>query len=258
MKRIRIGLLAGVLSLFFSSGLKAQFEAESNNDHDDLPYYFGLTFGYNNSFLHTVRNANFYTSSDNPFRHVEPKGSGGIELGLMGTLKLSDHWELRTVPKLIIGGSKSLTYYYKDGATPVGATTNNTSTTTGYSENIKLPQTLISVPLHIKFTSDRINNIRAYIFAGPKYDFNLSANGQEYTKERDLGGYPAPQFRKVSLGVEGGIGVHVYLPFATISPEIRMGTTLQNDHLRDMDNPYSAVFNNINQRMLTFSINIEQ
>ncbi len=257
MKRISIGLLAGILSLFFHSDLNAQFEAASN-DHDDLPYYFGLTFGYNNSFLHTVRNANFYNDG-NVFRHVEPKGSGGIELGLMGTLKLADHWELRTVPKLIIGGSKSLTYYYKDGMAPLGTNQGNTlDNSAGYSESMKLPQTLISVPLHVKFSSDRINNVRAYIFAGPKYDFNLSANGEEYTKERELGGNPAPQFRKSSFGIEGGIGVHIYLPFATISPEIRMGTSLQNDYIRDMGNPYSAAFNSMKQRMLSFSINIEQ
>ncbi|MFT4203636.1 MAG: outer membrane beta-barrel protein [Chitinophagaceae bacterium] len=259
MNKIRIRLLAVCVSFVLSSGLKAQFEAASN-DHDDLPYYFGLTFGYNNSFLHTVRDPGFY---DGYFKHVEPKGGGGIELGLMATLKLREHWEVRTVPKLIIGGAKSLTYYFKDGVyANYGDPAANYVATEIFSENIKLPQTLVSVPVHIKFSSDRIGNLRAYIFGGPKYDFNLSANSEEYTKDRTiiagLGSYPAPQFRKGSLGAELGLGVHVYLRFATISPEIRMGTSLQNDHLRDADNPYSSVFNKIQQRMLSFSINIEQ
>jgi len=258
MNKISIGLLAGILSVFFSANLKAQSFEAASNDHDDLPYYFGLTFGYNNSFLHTTRSEGFYTDETNPFRHVEPKGSGGIELGLIGTVKLADHWELRTVPKLIIGGSKSLTYYYKDGQEPKGATNELDNTNGVYSENMKLPQTMISVPLHIKFLSDRIGNVRAYLFAGPKYDFNLSANSEEYTKERENNNFPAPQFRKGSFGIEGGIGVHIYLPFAVISPEIRMGTSLQNDHILDVDNPYSNAFNQIKQRMLSFSINIEQ
>lgn len=247
--------MASILGLIFSVNAKAQDFEAATNDHDELPYYFGLTFGYNNSFLHTIRNDDFYASGT-PFRHVEPKGSGGIELGLLGTLKLREHWELRAAPKLIIGGSKSLTYFYKDGDLPVGATPD--PSTGVYSETMKLPQTLISIPVHVKFSSDRIGNLRAYIFAGPKYDFNLSANGAEYTKERELGGNPAPQFRKGSLGMEGGLGVHIYLPFAVISPEIKMGTTFGNDHLRDADNPYSAAFNKINMRMLSFSINIEQ
>lgn len=258
MRRIRIGLLASTLCLFFSSQTKAQEFEANNNDHDELPYYFGLTFGYNNSFLHTVRNANFYNAG-NAFSHVEPKGGSGIELGLMGTLKLADHWELRAVPKLIIGGSKSLTYYYRDGMAPSDAAQPPVAgMANSMSESMKLPQTLISLPLHLKFLSDRIGNLRAYVFAGPKLDFNLSANGQEYTKERELNGATAPQFRKSSIGAEGGIGVHIYLPFAVISPEIRVGTSLQNDHLRDMSNPYSAAFNRINARMLSFSINIEQ
>lgn len=253
MNKLRIGLLGFGILLLSSKSKAQEFEAASN-DHDELPYYFGLTFGYNNSFLHTVRNPDFYNSS-NSFRHVEPKGSGGIELGLMGTLRLADHWEVRTVPKLIIGGSKSLTYFYKDGMTPIGATTDGVG---GYSEQIKLPQTTVSIPFHVKFSSDRIGNLRGYIFGGPKLDFNLSANSQEYTKERELNGYPAPQFRKSSFGIEGGLGVHIYLPFAVISPEIRMSTSLQNDHLRDAGNPYSSAFEKINQRMLSFSINIEQ
>ncbi|PZP41762.1 MAG: hypothetical protein DI598_17840 [Pseudopedobacter saltans] len=260
MNKLGLGLLTGFI-LFFSISAKAQEFEESSSDHDELPYYFGLTFGYNNSFLHTLRNPNFYNSS-NSFRHVEPKGSGGIELGLMGTLKLADHWELRTVPKLIIGGSKSLTYYYKNGMEPAGATINtSTDGVGGYAETIKLPQTTVSVPIHVKFSSDRIGNIRGYIFGGPKYEINLSGNGEEYTKDRELSGnqsYQAPQFRKGSFGMEGGLGVHIYLPFAVISPEIRMSTSLQNDHLRDVGNPYSAAFGGMSQRMLSFSINIEQ
>ena len=241
------------LCLFFSK-LQAQDFDSPSNDHDELPYYFGISFGYNNSFLHTIRNKDFYSGS-NPFKHIEPKGSGGIELGLMGTIKLASHWELRTVPKLIIGGSKSLTYYYKNA--PTGAN-NSTSISDGYAEQIKLPQTIVSIPFHVKFTSDRIKNLRAYIFGGPKYDFNLSANGEEYSKTRELNGMIGPQFRKGSIGMEGGLGLHIYLPFAVISPEIRLSTSLQNDHIRDAKNYYSNSFDKINQRMLSFSINIEQ
>jgi hypothetical protein len=170
-----------------------------------------------------------------------------LELGFIGTAKLVKHLELRLVPKLIIGGSNTLIYYYPaPGADTITA------------ENIKLPTTLFSIPLQLKFNSDRIHNFRVYLFGGIKYDINLSASSEEYKRSRDLGLFPAPQFKKAVLGAEGGIGFNFYAPFAVISPEIKLGTTLGNNQIRDVSNPYSNTIDKIMQRMVTFSINFEQ
>ncbi|WP_191967964.1 type IX secretion/gliding motility protein PorT/SprT [Rhizosphaericola mali] len=252
-------ICALIILISISSGIKiyAQDGYFEKNDHDELPYYFGISFGYNSSFLKTTKSGLFNEQSN--FKRAESGSSGGIELGLMGTLKLARHWELRTVPKLIIGGSKYLNYYYADGAIPTDKSNLLVSSSGDYYEQMKLPQTLISIPLHVKFTSDRINNYRAYLFGGPKVDFNLSSNSQEYTAERDLGNATAPLMRKVSFGGEMGAGVHIYLPFAVISPEFRFSSSFMNDHRRDFSNPYSGdTFNKLQQRMLSFSINIEQ
>ena len=236
------------LSLLGILSTKAQvLDATNKPDHDNLPFYFGITLGYNSSFLHVTHSPDFLNPTVNTYNinQIQPRGSSGLELGFIGTARIIKRLELRTLPKLIIGGSKSLIYYYpRNGVDTM--------------ENIKLPTTLFSIPLQVKFNSDRIGNFRVYIFGGMKYDINLSANSDEYKRSRDLGLYPAPQFKKAVLGAEAGIGFNFYTPFAVISPEIRLGTTLGNNQVRDISNPYSNTIDKIQQRMVTFSINFEQ
>jgi len=78
---------------------------------DDLPYYFGLTLGYNNSYLHHTK-SDLFLASDS-IMYVNPASSGGITMGLLATLKINDHIELRANPQLIIGGSKYIDYTLK-------------------------------------------------------------------------------------------------------------------------------------------------
>jgi hypothetical protein len=233
----------------FSAQAQLLIDATNKPDHDNLPFYFGLTLGINHSFLHVTRSPDFLNPSVNTYgiNQIQPRGSGGLELGFMGTMKIVKHLEARFVPKLIIGGSNTLIYSYPA-----------TGADTIISENIKLPTTIFTLPLHLKFNSDRIGNFRVYLFGGVKYDINLSANSDEYKRSRDLGLFPAPPFKKSILGAEAGIGFNFYAPFAVISPEIRLGTTLGNNQMRDLSNPYSNTIDRINQRMVTFSINFEQ
>lgn len=252
--------LAFFIALFACGTAYAQTEP-NKADHDDLPFYFGLSVGYNRSNLNILKNDAFIS---NPyFQRIEPHASGGIELGLLATAHLSDHWEIRTAPKLIVGGSKYISYYNKatnpylnvGNSEPTAANNGEIPTTI---DNIKLPATIFSFPVHLKLNSDRIGNFRTYIFGGLKYDFNLSANSQEYKNSILAGIYPPPAFRNKSYGYEGGIGFHFYFPFAVISPEIRISNSLQNDHIRDANNPYSSVLSSIKTQMVAFSINIEQ
>ena len=132
--------------MFFASQTVAQTEIYRRN-HDDLVYYFGLTLGYNYSFLHISKSDRFLLS-DSIFV-AEPGTSAGIAMGLMATGRLSDHFQIRTNPQLIIGGSKYISYSLNK--TKPGEPAFSIQT---------LPATLVSFPIQIKFNSDRIGNFR--------------------------------------------------------------------------------------------------
>src|SRR6478609_4842165 len=95
-----------VFSFFLFITLSSEAQRDVNRpDHDDLPYYFGLTFGYDNMNLHTEKDPRFLQYDG--VLSVEPGAGGGFSAGLLATLKLSNRLELRIAPQLMIGGAKT-------------------------------------------------------------------------------------------------------------------------------------------------------
>ena len=130
--------------------------------HDDWPYYFGMTIGYNVSTLSPTKHPRFLEYDS--VLSAEPGSSGGIALGLLATMRLTSRFELRANPQLIIGGAKYFTYDLKY---PLPGEPLKVKKT--------LPSTIVSLPVQLKFNSDRINNFRVYMMGGLKADIDLAS-----------------------------------------------------------------------------------
>lgn len=211
---------------------------EYRSSHDDWPYYFGLSISYNHSYLHPSKHPKFL--QDDSVLSVDPGSSGGIALGLLGTLQLSPRFSLRANPQLIIGGAKYFTYSLKYPASGEN-----------YIEKKTLPSTIVSFPLQVKFNSDRIGNFRTYLLGGVKYDKDLASNSQARNAE-DL-----VKLSNSDYGYEAGIGFNFYFPFVTFSPELKISNGLSNIHSRDPSLKYSNVLDKLQSRMIVFSIILE-
>jgi hypothetical protein len=234
---LRKQVILFAIILFFSVSVLAQKQRYRPN-HDDLPYYFGLTLGYNSSYLHQNKSPLFLQSDS--VLSVEPGASGGIVMGLLATVKMTNRFELRANPQLIIGGSKFMAYTL--GPTKPGEASFQKQT---------LPATLISLPVHFKFNSDRIGNFRTYLLGGIKLDTDLSSNSSARLSEDLL------KLKRNDFGFETGIGFNFYLPFVTVSPEIKFSYGLSNIHQYDPNLKYSNVLDRIQSRMIIFSIHLE-
>jgi hypothetical protein len=199
--RKQIILLLPLLSgIVFSANAQKQLY---RLQREDQLYYFGITLGYNSSYLHQVK-SNTFLASDS-ILIAEPGSSGGIAMGLLATARLTDYFQVRVNPQLIIGGAKTIKYTL--GSVRTGEATTQVQT---------LPSTLISFPLQLKFNSDRIGNFRTYLLGGVKYDIDLSSNAATRNAE-DL-----VKLKRNDFGLEAGIGFNFYLPFVTVSPEIKI------------------------------------
>lgn len=216
----------------------AQKERYRLNREDQL-YYFGITLGYNSSYLAASKSNRFIQNNDT-ILVAEPGSSGGITMGLLATARLSNHFQVRVNPQLIIGGARSIRYVL--GRTMPGE---------GTDQLQSLPSTLVSFPLQVKFNSDRIGNFRTYILGGIKYDIDLSSNSTARNTE-DL-----VKLKRSDFGLELGIGFNFYLPFVTVSPEIKVSYGLSNIHQLDPNLKYSNVLDRIQSRMIVFSIHLE-
>ncbi len=235
---LRKQVVLPVIILFFcASQVMAQKEIFRRN-HDDMQYYFGLTLGYNYSFLHISKSPLFLQSDS--IMSAEPGSSGGIAMGLLATARLSDHFQVRTNPQLIIGGSKYIAY-----------TLSKAKAGEALYQNQTLPSTLVSFPVQLKLNSDRIGNFRTYILGGLKYDYDLSSNSSARNVDDLI------KLKASDLGFELGVGFNFYLPFVTISPELKISNGFSNLHQLDPALKYSNVLDKILSRMIVFSIHFE-
>ena len=236
---IRKPLIAALFFIFFVQRASAQDHEVYREDRDNAPYYFGLSLGYNRSYLHPEKHPMFLQSDS--VLSIEPGASGGISLGLLATARLNKRFEVRFHPTLILGGSKYLTYHI-NYTTPIEPETQKKT----------IPSTVVSFPLLIKFNSDRIQNFRVYMLGGFKYDVDVASNAGALNAETLV------KLKKSYIGYEAGIGFNFYFPVVTVAPEIKISNGLSNVHSRDASLRYSNVLNQLQSRMITFSLIFER
>ena len=105
----------------------------------------------------------------------------------------------------------------------------------------EIGSTYLHLPLVLKFSTDRWNNVRPYVLAGVSYDHNFSSN-QENSDDNFSGEF---RMKTSNFMYEFGIGVDVYLSFFKFSPSIR-GVFAMNRELIDDNNGNSPWTSPIN------------
>ncbi len=230
--RLKLFLITALL--FLQQFSFAQRRALCMPDHDQKPYYFGITFGMNMS-TYRARFSNSFVETDT-FKRIQTKWSPGFNLGMMANLRLNQYFDLRFIPSLVFT-DKRLVYnstYPKD---------------TTQDRNIE--SIYMHLPLQLKFKSDRIINFRFYAMAGGKFDYDLAANARSKRSDEWLKVSP------VDLGVEFGFGFEFYYPNFIFSPEIKVSQGLGNQIFHDKNIPLTNAIDVLQTRMIVFSIHLE-
>ena len=226
-------------SLLINAVATAQIDKIEMNmpDHDDKPYYFGMTLGINLARFQTYLHPKFL-ESDSVYV-AEPINSGGFTLGLSATARLSDRFQLRFNPQLMFI-ERNIFYNLKhpdiDGLTELTK---------------KVESVIVTFPIQLKFQSDRIGNFRVYALAGMKGDIDMASNARAKRAEELI------KIWKYDYGPEFGIGFNFFFDSFIFSPEIKISNGLRNIHARDSDLRFSNVFDKIQSRMIVFSIHWE-
>ena len=223
-----------VILLLLSRTAMAQRPLLNMPDHDDKPYYFGITFGLNYS-VYQISYTQAFANTDT-FKRIQPHWQPGFNLGLMGNLKLSRFVDLRFVPSLSFA-EKNLQFDY------------------GYpsdsSANRSIESIYMHLPLQFKFKSDRINNFRFYTLLGGKFDYDLAANARSHRPD---------EFLKVSAtdyGYEIGVGFEFFYPNFIFAPEIKLSQGLGNQLYPDHSLQLTNAIQSLRTRMIVISIHLE-
>lgn len=213
MKRVFLVLSFIILSQGASAQLFSK-EKIKNNENFDMPL---LSWGYYLGF----NSYDFNFDYEQDLADIQLLRSVGFNVGLIGNLRINDHFDLRLEPGLSIT-KRELNYNpsYFQGM--------------GFNDNDLIREvrsTYIHIPLLLKISTKRVNNIKPFIVAGFSTALNLSSN-EENPDDNSVG-----QFRTKTnvFFYELGFGIDLYLFWFKFTPTVR-GIFAMNDELvRDFD-----------------------
>jgi hypothetical protein len=252
--RNKIGL--AVLCLCISSAVLAQRDEVFRPNHDNLPYYFGISVGLSNYYTSYRFDSRFLSAnaaSQDPMSAIKisPINTTFFNLGLVGTKKIANNIYLRANPNFLISGNKSFRF--------------NVKATKDDSQTFKTASTIIQLPIAIKFQSDRYNGfryadfMRHYFILGGKFDFDLASGGPGKISPRGaftLIDYPS-SLKGTDIGAEIGVGLSFYLRYATISPEVKFSYGFRDLKKVSTSIPLLSNLDKVSSNFVYFTIHIE-
>jgi hypothetical protein len=238
------------VSLFvITINANAQTDEVFQQDHDDLPYYLGMSMGLSNSYLSLKRGSNFITPPVGSANLIAPIQTMYLNLGLTGTLRLNNRFALRANPTLLISGNRNTFNYTTNDITNNGVQT--------YS----IPSVIIDLPIGVKIQSDRYDAfkypsiMRHYLITGVKFGFDLGA--EKAASVNTTQSYPNI-IKGSDMAMELGLGLSFFLRYATISPEVKFSYGLR-DLKKTSDPKYPLVtsLDKITSNFIYFTLHIE-
>ena len=214
------------LSLFF---LSTSIYSQINNtkisnlqNFDQKKIHFGYYIGLNN-YNYKLD----YLNNPNSDERINIENSFGFSVGLIGDLKLRKNLNLRFEP---------------------GLKTNKLNVLYPNDEEREIKSTYIQLPLLLKYSAKRYNNIRPYVLGGLSTSFNLSSN-QDNPQDNSSNVF---RVKTNTFYYELGFGIDFYLQYFKFSPSIRGVFSLKNELIPD--NTSTSIYTGNIDKMSTRAI----
>lgn len=202
--------------LLLTESAQAQlFSKEKLTNQENFDKRF-LTWGYFLGFNSYDFKFDYLNQFEDENTDVVVNGEIGFNVGLIGDMRINDHVNLRLEPGIIFT-QRNLTFP-------------RITEPKDYLREVK--STYIHIPLLLKFSTKRINNIKPFIIGGVSTSINLSSN-ENNPEDNEQG-----QFRmtKNTSYYELGFGIDFYLYYFKFTPSIRGVFALSNELVYDTDN----------------------
>lgn len=240
MKLARIHYIITIFSilyLFSTNGYSQQYRKAQNLPFADQKiFHFGFNLGMHVQDMPITNTGYIQDNGESWFAEI-PSYSIGFSVGMIIDRYLNEYFNLRTNPSVHFGEKRFVFREQASGEI--------------YEKSFK--GNYFTLPLHIKFSGNRIKNFRPYLLAGPYVSVNI---GNEKNK--------ALRFNGIDYGLEFGLGCNFYLPFFKLCPEIKFSLGLAdiiNKDRSDLSDPelfkYSDAVSSGKNRMISIIFNFE-
>ena len=105
------------------------------------------------------------------------------------------------------------------------------------TETQDMKNTYLAIPVDLKFSAQRWNNVRPYMMAGVSPMVNLTSKSQEII-----------QLKRTDLMLEVGLGCDLYLPFFKLIPELKfcygLSDRIDKSHIADLKDDNKKMYAN--------------
>ncbi|MEM9981224.1 MAG: porin family protein [Bacteroidota bacterium] len=214
-RKISIAFLLYITTL---STLSAQSRGMINlPDYDDRLLHYGFLMALNFTD-YRIQTTDFYAAQSDVV--INPKTSAGFSVGLVATLNISNHFDLRFSPTASF--NERLIEFKQ--------------VSTGEAEDRLIESTIIDLPLMLKFKSQRRKNSRVYLVAGLKPSLALATRQAEEENLIRADGF--------DIALEYGLGLEHFFPMFKFAPEVRFSHGLMNVFIND-ENDFSGQINGL-------------
>jgi hypothetical protein len=210
MKKIIIVVLFLVTQNNFGQIFKHMFSKDpitNLENFDKKRVNYGFILGFNSY--------DFKFDYNEVGEDIQPQSSIGFNVGLVGNLRINERFSLRFEPILSLN-QRDLTF-------------------PGFQKKSdalrEVRSTYVHFPLLVKFSSDRIGNIKPFLVGGVSTAINLSANNSI----RDDNASGTFRMQRWTNYYEVGVGIDLYLQYFKFSPSIRGVFSLNDELIRDND-----------------------
>lgn len=195
----------------------------SNSQFTNLPSFDEkkIRFGYYIGFNQYDYKINYNV---NPEYSIKINRGTGINVGLIGELKINDNIRLSVEPGLY-SNNKELIF-------------NERSQFTNYNDTIwKVKSNNIHLPILIKYSSKRVGNFRPYLKGGISTSLNLG----NVDNNLESYGFVNNHFNNTNFYYELSFGIDFYLRYFKFSPSIRGVFSVRNEKKKNIpDNPWTG------------------
>ncbi|MDR2963882.1 MAG: PorT family protein [Bacteroidales bacterium] len=240
------------LLLFFAAIVIAgtlcaqQKKVMRNPEYDLKTIHMGFTLGVHSTNYRIIPSpmllAPFFNDS---VQHLEAIPGVGFHLSFITDLRLSEHFNLRTLPGLLFG-QRTLRYTMRNVYD-----TNPDGSMRTYIYNMNISSIYVDVPILLKYNAKRINNYRPYLIGGGSIKYDLETlrtrrGNNEYTIAQN----------PLDFFYEFGFGINWYFVYFKFSTELKFEFGTRNI-IKPENTEYAAVIDKLYSRLFVLSFHFE-
>ena len=214
-----------ILMCIAALAASAQERTVQNRPYTDLrPFHFGVVVGAHVQDMEVQMAGPLTIATEDGTQETlvtadQSRWDPGINVGVLGELRLSTHFQLRVAPMMYFG-TRHIVFHDLKNLSESGVPE---------EKRQDMKTAYIAVSGDIIFAAPRFNNHRPYLMAGVSPMINLTGKSNDVLK-----------LKRTSLSLEFGVGCDFYLPFFKLRPELKfvfgLGNSLDTKHpaeLRD-------------------------